>query len=97
MSRGTLAKSSRQIDEVIGIAMIVSTTIATSTPDCCGVPAKSGIQPNLWCRNGSMWTRMNGPRTKIPHRPMTTLGTAARPLDQGARSGRGTTGGASSP
>ena len=44
-SRGTLTKSSRQIDDVIGMIMIVSTTIAGSTPACCGVPAKSGIQP----------------------------------------------------
>ena len=45
MSRGTFTNSSRQIDDVIGIIMIVRTTIATSTPACCGVPEKSGIQP----------------------------------------------------
>ena len=45
MSRGTLTKSSRQIEEVIGIIMIVSTTIATSIPVCDGSPLKSGIQP----------------------------------------------------
>ena len=39
-SRGTVTKSSRQIDEVIGIIMIVSTTIAWRTPACSAGPGE---------------------------------------------------------
>ena len=46
-SDGTPMKSSRQIDDVIGIVMIVSTMIAVNTVDSvCGSPPKIGIQPS---------------------------------------------------
>ena len=44
-SCGTLRKSSRQTEEMIGSAIIVRTTIAMSIPLCDGVPPKIGIQP----------------------------------------------------
>src|SRR5215218_6166931 len=70
-SSGTLRKSSRQIEEVIGTIMIVSTRIAVSCPlpFCVGSPAKIGIQPK--------WSATKGPRTRIPHSPRTTEGIAA--------------------
>ena len=45
-SRGTARKSSRQIAEVIGMVMIVSTTIAVKTLLSVGVP-KIGMNPSL--------------------------------------------------
>ena len=75
-SRGTLAKSSRQIAVVIGVAMIASTRIAGKTPENSGVP-KSGMKPNALCSQGLRSLKQKGRSTKIPHRPITTEGTAA--------------------
>src|SRR4051812_45098405 len=94
-SRGTLSRSSRQIDDVIGTIMIVSTTIATRTPACEGEPEKNGSQPSQSSRNGSICARMNGPSTKIPQSPTTTLGTAAS-ISTSDPIGARMTGGASS-
>src|SRR5262249_10336126 len=44
-SSGTPTKSSRQTLDVIGMTMIVSTRIATRTPEFCGLPLKSGMKP----------------------------------------------------
>ena len=78
-SSGTPRKSSRQIEEVIGMVMIVSTTIAVKTVDSTlSCPcAKIGIQPRVSPRNGCTCCASNGASTKIPHRPTTTDGTAA--------------------
>ena len=61
----------------IGTIMIARIRIAGSIPACCGVPLKSGIQPNHEWSHGSRWSRTKGPSTKIPQSPRTTLGTAA--------------------
>ena len=45
-SRGTRLKSSRQIAEVIGTIMIVSTSAAGSMPACEGSPEKIGRNPS---------------------------------------------------
>ena len=57
--------------------MIESTIIAGSRPPVCGAPRKNGVQPSTSCNTGSrsFWT--NGPSTRMPERPITTLGTAA--------------------
>ena len=94
-SFGTLTKSSWQIDDVIGIIIIARTTIAMSTPACCGVPVKNGVQPRNDWKNGSISVRMKGPRTKMPQRPTTTLGTAAS-IEISAPTGPRIAGGASS-
>ena len=77
-SRGTPRKSSREMLETIGRIMIVSTTIAVKTlePVVDGGP-KSGMKPSALWSAGSTWSRSIGPSTRIPHRPMTTLGIAA--------------------
>ena len=53
-SVGTPRKSSRQIDEVIGMIMIVSTSIAVNTVDSTLSPpcAKIGIHPSALPKNG---------------------------------------------
>jgi hypothetical protein len=80
---------------MMGSAIIVRTTIATRTPLCSGDPEKRGNQPKVPCRNGSMSERMNGPRTRMPQSPTTTLGTAASISTSEAIGGR-IAGGASS-
>ena len=77
-SDGTPRKSSRLMLETIGRIMIASTTIAVKTlaPDDEGGP-NSGIHPSPECSHGSTWVRSTGPSTRMPHRPMSTLGTAA--------------------
>ena len=62
----------------IGTTMIVSTRQAGSSPTFDGVPEKSGMKPKWSLRNGSTCGSRNGPMTRIPHRPRTTLGMAAR-------------------
>src|SRR4029077_10955075 len=78
-SVGTPTKSSRQIDDVIGMIMIVSTMIAVKTVDSTlSSPfAKIGNQPRKLLRNGCTCWALKGASTKIPQSPMTTLGTAA--------------------
>ena len=52
-SSGTPRNSSRQIDDVIGSVMIVSTRIAVNTVDSvCGSPPKIGIQPSTEWMSG---------------------------------------------
>ena len=77
-SRGVREKSSRQIAEVIGMIMIVRTSAAGSIPACDGSPEKRGHQPRKLWRKGSSVSRTHGPKTRIPQRPRTTLGIAAR-------------------
>src|SRR3954470_472319 len=78
-SSGTPRNSSRQIEVVIGMVMIVSTMIAVKTVDSTlsWPPLKIGIQPRKLLRNGSTRCASNGGSTKMPHSPTTTLGTAA--------------------
>ena len=61
----------------IGTTMIARIRPAMKTPLELGSPEKSGIQPNHLCSQGSMWLAANGPSTRIPQSPSTTLGTAA--------------------
>ena len=57
-------KSSRQMDDVIGIVMIVSTMIAVNTVDSvCGSPPKIGIQPRTEWMAGATWLASNGAST----------------------------------
>src|ERR671925_1347196 len=76
-SRGTPRKSSRETLETIGVIMIVSTRIAGRRPKIDGSPRKSGRKPKVCFSHGSRWFATNGPMTRIPQRPTTTLGTAA--------------------
>ena len=76
-SRGTLRNSSRQTLATIGTTMIASTSPAMKMPLDCGVPLKSGMKPSVSCSHGSRWFAANGPSTRIPQSPSTTLGTAA--------------------
>jgi hypothetical protein len=94
-SLGTPMKSSRQIAELIGMIMIVSTSIAGKTPDGLAGPLKRGSHPSTSIRNGSMCCDTKGAITKIPQRPMTTLGTAAS-ISISVPIGPRTAGGASS-
>ena len=63
--------------EVIGTTMIVSTRMATRIPAFSGVPLNSGMKPRWRWSQGSRSCPTNGPRTRIPQRPSTTLGIAA--------------------
>ena len=76
-SRGTRLNSSRQIAEVIGMIMIVSTSAAGSTPDWDGSPEKIGRKPNQLWSHGSRCCATQGPKTRMPQSPSTTLGIAA--------------------
>ena len=58
--------------------MIVSTRAAGSIPACDGSPEKSGHQPRKLCSQGSRVSRTQGPKTRMPQSPSTTLGIAAR-------------------
>ncbi len=72
-------KSSRQIDDVIGMIMIVSTTIAVKTVDstCCGRRRRSGSSRSSCSGTARRAARRTAPSTKMPQSPITTLGTAA--------------------
>ena len=63
----------------IGTTMIVSTTAAVSNPvPADGMsPLKNGVQPSALFSTGSRCCARNGPSTRIPHKPTTTLGIAA--------------------
>ena len=76
-SFGTRRNSSRQIEDVIGMIMIVSTSAAGRIPACDGSPEKIGRKPATSCSHGSRWSRTHGPSTRMPHSPRTTLGIAA--------------------
>ena len=71
-------KSSRQIDEVIGID---HDRQHDDRRQDARLLRRAGEERDpaevRLCRNGSTWSSMNGPSTKIPQRPTTTLGTAA--------------------
>jgi hypothetical protein len=77
-SFGTPRKSSRQRLEMIGTIMIVRIRIAANTlePTGGGGP-KIGRKPSAPCSAGPSVLTMNGPRTRIPQSPRTTVGTAA--------------------
>ena len=77
-SLGTRMKSSRQIADVIGMIMIVRTSAAGRIPACDGSPEKTGRKPSTSFSQGSRWSRTHGPKTRMPQRPRTTLGMAAR-------------------
>ena len=77
-SFGTLRNSSRAIEALIGITMIARTSAAGSRPvSVLASPRKNGVHPSARCRNGFRWFSRKGPSTKIPHRPISTLGIAA--------------------
>ena len=76
-SRGVRAKSSRQMADVIGMIMIVSTSAAGSMPACDGSPEKIGRKPSVLSSHGSRCSATQGPKTRMPQRPSTTLGIAA--------------------
>ena len=77
-SRGTARNSSRQMLEMIGTTMIVriNPAVKRPVPACDGAP-NSGMNPRLRCSQGSTCIPRNGPSTKMPQRPRTTLGIAA--------------------
>jgi len=93
MSAGTCEKRSRQIDDVIGVIMIVRIrTAANMLLPTAGRELKNGVQPNAPFSHGPNWLTMTGSSTRIPQRPSTTLGIAANISTSGAitaRTGRG--------
>ena len=76
-SRGR-ENSSRQIADVIGMIMIVSMSEAGGSPPG-GEPEKIGRKPrwSVSAMNGSRCSATQGPKTRMPQRPSTTLGIAA--------------------
>ena len=63
---------------MIGRIMIVRTMIAVKMFGTVRVGGpKSGMKPSAEWRAGSTWSRRTGASTRIPQRPMTTLGIAA--------------------
>jgi hypothetical protein len=75
---GTAVRTSREIVTIVGRIMIARITPAAKSPIPNAGPAKIGIHPNVSTMNDSTVALRNGLRTKTPHRPMTTLGIAAR-------------------
>ena len=76
----------------IGTTMIVRMKAAASSPTLEGVPENTGMNPRYLIRKGSTCASRNGPITRMPHSPSTTLGMAARSSTSaptGARSRRG--------
>ena len=61
----------------IGTTMMLSTTQAGSIPWLDGYPENSGMKPRWWVSHGSTCSARNGPITRMPQRPSTTLGMAA--------------------
>ena len=53
------------------------------------VPLNGPRPPVRWARKGSTYWRVHGPSTSSPHRPKTTLGTAA-PISTAVESGADT-------
>src|SRR4029077_5747212 len=92
-SLGTCAKRSRLIEDVIGMIMIVRIrTAANIELPTAGWDGQNGVQPKAPFSHGPNWWTMTGRSTRIPHRPSTTLGTAASISTTGpttARTGRG--------
>src|SRR2546426_3658526 len=62
---------------MVGMIMIARMTPAVNLSVPMGFPWKMGRNPKMLWTTGSIETRMTGPRTKIPHNPYTTDGTAA--------------------
>src|SRR5437667_6090986 len=62
---------------MVGMIMTASMTPAVNLSVPMGFPWKMGRNPKMLWTTGSTETRMTGPRTKIPHNPYTTDGTAA--------------------
>ena len=76
-SGGTLTKSSRQTPAMIGTAMIARITPATKIPLAPGCPPNNGMKPRVLWSHGSTWSARNGPSTRMPQSPRTTVGIAA--------------------
>src|SRR3989441_2242048 len=74
---GTARRASRDTAEMVGMIMIARMTPAVNLSVPMGFPWKMGRNPKMSWTTGSTETRMTGPRTKIPHNPYTTDGTAA--------------------
>src|SRR2546427_10057402 len=62
---------------MVGMIMTARMTPAVNLSVPMGFPWKMGRNPKTLWTTGSTETRMAGPRTKIPHSPYTTDGTAA--------------------
>ena len=63
---------------MIGTIMIVRIRPAVNRPVPVAVGApKIGMKPRCSCSHGSRWCARNGPSTRMPQRPRTTLGIAA--------------------
>ena len=62
--------------------MIARTRIAGEDPGAATARRRSGSSRSTLCSNGSTCVAHDGQSTKIPQRPMTTLGTAASIVDQ---------------
>src|SRR5437870_2073421 len=74
---GTARRASRDTAAMRGLNMIARMTPAVNLSVPMGFPWKMGRNPKMSWTTGSTVTRMTGPRTKIPHNPYTTDGTAA--------------------
>ena len=72
-----LRNSSRQMLATIGTIMIERISPATKTSLPVDDVPKSGTHPKPPWSHGSRCFAMNGPITRIPQRPRTTLGIAA--------------------
>ena len=73
-----LRKSSRQMLATIGTTMIASIERRRrGSRSRTASPLKIGRKPNQLLSHGSRWSGTNGPSTRIPQRPSTTLGIAA--------------------
>src|SRR6058998_1540494 len=74
---GTARRASRETAEMVGMIMTARMTPAVNLSVPMGFPWKMGRNPKMLWTTGSTEARMAGPRTKIPHNPYTTDGTAA--------------------
>jgi hypothetical protein len=77
--RGTAINTSREMAAMYGNTMIARISPAASTLGPYAGPLKKGVAPRCRVsrRNGMMVERSSGSRKNTPHRPKTTLGTAA--------------------
>src|SRR5579863_433707 len=98
-SRGIAAMTSREIAVTVGRIINAKMIPPVSRPTPRIGPEKSGVQPRTCCNAGPNVVRMNGESTNRPHKPYTTLGTAASssiknesgcPSHRGAKSARKT-------
>src|SRR5215467_9332703 len=73
---GTDTSASRLIAVIVGRIIMDNTITAGSTPGPLKFVENNGNQPNCSCSQ-LQYGRIKGISTKIPHKPYTTLGTAA--------------------